>query len=55
MYFNDSVDWTCVSVTTFGLPPVSADLLFLSRYIHCVYFVGITSSENLEGSGRYTQ
>jgi hypothetical protein len=27
----------------------------LSWYIHCVYFVGIATSENLEDSGRYTQ
>jgi hypothetical protein len=55
LYFNVFVDWTCALVTTFGLPPISVDLLFLSRYIHCVYFAGIATSENLEDSERYTQ
>jgi hypothetical protein len=55
MYFNASADWTCALVTAFGLPPISADLPLLSRYIHCVYVVGIAASENLEESGRYTQ
>ena len=53
--FNASADWTCALVTAFGLPPISTDLLFWLRYIHSIYFAGITASQNLEEAEWYTQ